>query len=210
MIWLLPLFLCDVFPCIMWFPLLKEVSHWALVPTTKTLTLTLTLVAPLSSYVYYYNPNPNPNHVPDLISGMAGHSGVWWSSTEFPDGVSGHAYIIMFPNSYVNDLLNLQGPNRQWYCGWCGLWCKGHGRTLGCVVVFNWISRRSVRTCLHNHVPPFIPRWHHGPVPWWHSWTSIWALILIMCLIWSVAWPDTRVCGGPQLNFLMGCPAMLT
>src|SRR5882724_5848579 len=37
------------------------------------------------------------DHVPDLMSGMAGHPGVWWSSTDFPDGVSGHAYIIIFP-----------------------------------------------------------------------------------------------------------------
>jgi len=57
------------------------------------------------------------DHVPELMSGMAGHSGVWWSPTEFPDGVSGHAYIIMFPNSYVNDLLDPQSPNRQWFCG---------------------------------------------------------------------------------------------
>jgi len=26
------------------------------------------------------------DHVPDLMSGMAGHPGVWWPSTEFPDG----------------------------------------------------------------------------------------------------------------------------
>src|SRR5882724_177021 len=45
------------------------------------------------------------DHVPDLMSGMAGHSGVWWSSTEFPDGVSGHAYIIMFPNSSPDDIM---------------------------------------------------------------------------------------------------------
>jgi len=56
------------------------------------------------------------DHVPDLIRGMAGYPGVWWSSTEFPDGVAGHAYIIMFPNSYVNDLLDPQSRNRQWFC----------------------------------------------------------------------------------------------
>jgi len=29
--------------------------------------------------------------------GMAGHPGVWWPSTEFPDGgVPGNAYVIMF------------------------------------------------------------------------------------------------------------------
>jgi len=45
------------------------------------------------------------DHVPELMSGMAGHPGVWWSSTQFPDGVSGHAYIIMFPNSSPDDIM---------------------------------------------------------------------------------------------------------
>jgi len=52
-----------------------------------------------------------------MLRGMAGHPGVWWPSTEFPDGVSSHAYVILFPNSYVNDLLNPQSPNRQYICG---------------------------------------------------------------------------------------------
>src|SRR5882724_5186000 len=45
------------------------------------------------------------DHVPDLMSGMAGHSGVSWFSNAFPDGVSGYAYILMFPNSSPHDIM---------------------------------------------------------------------------------------------------------
>ena len=37
--------------------------------------------------------------------GMAGHPGVWWSTTEFQDEVAGHAYIIRFPNSSPDDIM---------------------------------------------------------------------------------------------------------
>src|SRR5882724_5886554 len=45
------------------------------------------------------------DHVPDLISGMAGHSGMWSSPNQCPDVVPGHAYIIRFPNSTPDDIM---------------------------------------------------------------------------------------------------------